>query len=99
MISHTVLFYYFLMGVNNYLIVIAGGDSKAYQLSQGDTRSKENWVEADLEHKRLLLEEELGKKITEIEFKEANINRKEENISKREQQLEKKSEKDKEKEK
>ena len=98
MISHTVLFYYFLMGVNNYLIVIAGGDSKAYQLSQGDTRSKENWVEADLEHKRLLVEEELGKKITEIEFMEANINH-EENISKREQQLEKKDEKVKEKEK
>ena len=55
--------------------------------------------EFDLEHKRLSVEEELGKKITESEFMEANINRKEENISKREQQLENKAEKVKEKEK
>lgn len=55
--------------------------------------------EADIEQKRLLVEEELGKKRTEIELMEANINRKEEKISKREQQLEKKAEKVKEKEK
>ena len=55
--------------------------------------------EVELEHKRLLVEEELGKKRTEIELMDANINRKEEKISKREWQLEKKAEKVKEKKK